>query len=198
MTTPYYADEAVTLYCGDSLEVLRSLPAESVNCVVTSPPYYGLRDYGEPGQYGLEETPAAYVEQMRQVFAEARRVLADDGTLWLNLGDSYARGNTGQGNAGASSKLQVRAVLVRPRSDPGAARDAPPAAPERTQGRRDAEAWPASPGVVHGAARRGGSGRAPARPQPRRRVVDLDPAVHGGALRGHAAGAGRAVRGGRL
>lgn len=102
---PYYADDAVTLHHGDSLEVLRSLPSESVNCVVTSPPYYGLRDYGVPGQYGLEETPPAYVEQMRQVFAEVRRVLAGDGTLWLNLGDSYTRGN-GQGNAGPSSGLQ--------------------------------------------------------------------------------------------
>lgn len=87
---PYFADDAVTLYQGDALDVLRELPSGSADCVVTSPPYYGLRDYGEPGQYGLEETPAAYVETMRQVFAEARRALADDGTLWLNLGDSYA------------------------------------------------------------------------------------------------------------
>lgn len=103
---PHYAGDSVTLYCGDALQVLRGLANGSVNCVVTSPPYYGLRDYGEPGQYGLEETPAAYVETMRQVFAEVRRVLVDDGTLWLNLGDSYARGNTGQGNAGPSSGLQ--------------------------------------------------------------------------------------------
>lgn len=87
---PYYADDSITLYLGDALAVLRELPTASVDCVVTSPPYYGLRDYGEPGQYGLEETPAAYVETMRQVFAEVRRVLADNGTLWLNLGDSYA------------------------------------------------------------------------------------------------------------
>lgn len=89
---PYYADDTVTLHHGDALQVLRTLPAESVNCVVTSPPYFGLRDYGEPGQYGLEESPAAYVEQMRQVFAEVRRVLASDGTLWLNIGDSYYSG----------------------------------------------------------------------------------------------------------
>nr|WP_237527027.1 MULTISPECIES: site-specific DNA-methyltransferase [unclassified Streptomyces] len=80
------------------------MPAGSVDCIVTSPPYFGLRDYGTPGQYGLESTPAEYVETMRTLFAEARRVLADDGTLWLNLGDSYAyppgsthrQGQTGQ------------------------------------------------------------------------------------------------------
>ncbi|MER6092486.1 DNA-methyltransferase [Streptomyces bluensis] len=95
----YYSDDTVTLLLGDAHGVLCELPDESVDCIVTSPPYYGLRDYGTPGQYGLEETPAAYVEQMRQVFAEARRVLTNDGTLWLNLGDSYSSGqgalNTG-------------------------------------------------------------------------------------------------------
>ncbi len=87
--TPYFADEQTTLYLGDSLEVLRTLPDGSVNACVTSPPYFRLRDYGEEGQYGLEASPAEYVETMRAVFAEVRRVLADDGTLWLNLGDSY-------------------------------------------------------------------------------------------------------------
>jgi DNA modification methylase len=86
---PYYRDEQVTLLIGDALEQLRTLPDGSVDCIVTSPPYYGLRDYGAEGQYGLEETPAEYVETLRAVFTEARRVLADDGTLWLNLGDSY-------------------------------------------------------------------------------------------------------------
>jgi site-specific DNA-methyltransferase (cytosine-N4-specific) len=88
--TPYYADDQVTLHHGDALAVLRTLPDQSVHCVVTSTPYYGLRDYGEPGQYGLEASPAEYVETMRAVFAEVRRVLAADGTLWLNLGDSYS------------------------------------------------------------------------------------------------------------
>lgn len=104
--TVYYTDEQVTLHLGDALNVLRSLPDGSVDCCVTSPPYYGLRDYGIDGQYGLEETPAEYVTTMRQVFAEVRRVLAADGTCWINLGDSYARGNTGQGNDGPSSNLQ--------------------------------------------------------------------------------------------
>jgi DNA modification methylase len=96
----HYSDDSITLWRGDALDVLSTLPAESVNCVVTSPPYYGLRDYGEPGQYGLEATPAEYVEQMRQVFAEVRRVLAVDGTLWLNLGDTYSAGKVGRTDAG--------------------------------------------------------------------------------------------------
>ena len=89
--TPYYQDESVTLHLGDALEVARTLPDESVDCIVTSPPYFGLRDYGNDGQYGTEASPAEYVEKMRALFAELRRVLADDGTLWLNLGDSYGK-----------------------------------------------------------------------------------------------------------
>lgn len=89
----YYQDEFVTLHHGDSLEVARTLESGSVNCIVTSPPYYGLRDYGSDGQYGLEDSPAGYVETMRTLFAELRRALADDGTLWLNIGDSYSGGS---------------------------------------------------------------------------------------------------------
>ena len=83
---------------GDVRETLRTLEAGSVQTCVTSPPYFGLRDYGVDGQIGLEPTPAEYVEQMVAVFREVRRVLRDDGTLWLNLGDSYA----GAGPSGAS------------------------------------------------------------------------------------------------
>jgi site-specific DNA-methyltransferase (cytosine-N4-specific) len=100
---PYYKDDTVTLLLGDAIAQMRALPADSVDCIVTSPPYYGLRDYGTEGQYGLEPSPAAYVETMRQVFAEARRVLASDGTLWLNLGDSYAYP---PGSAGRQGKGQ--------------------------------------------------------------------------------------------
>lgn len=97
---PYYQDESLTLWHGDALAVLRTLPDGAADCVVTSPPYYGLRDYGEPGQYGLEASSAEYVETMRAVFAEVRRILAKDGTLWLNLGDSYAgTGETGRKDA---------------------------------------------------------------------------------------------------
>ena len=85
-----------TIYPGDCLASLRRLPDGVARCCVTSPPYWGLRDYGVAGQLGLEPTPDAYVAGMVEVFREVRRVLADDGTLWLNLGDSYAadRGGT--------------------------------------------------------------------------------------------------------
>jgi DNA modification methylase len=76
---------------GDCLAMLRTLPDGAAQCCVTSPPYYGLRDYGVEGQIGLEDSPAAYVARLVDVFREVRRVLRDDGTLWLNLGDSYAR-----------------------------------------------------------------------------------------------------------
>ena len=75
---------------GDSLSVLVTLPSESINCCVTSPPYFGLRDYGCDGQIGLESTPEAFVARLVAVFREVRRVLRDDGTLWVNMGDSYA------------------------------------------------------------------------------------------------------------
>lgn len=80
---------------GDCIEQMRTLADQSVNCVVTSPPYFGLRDYGVDGQIGLEESPEAYVERLVEVFREVRRVLRDDGTLWLNLGDSYAGSGKG-------------------------------------------------------------------------------------------------------
>ena len=72
------------------------MPSGSVNCVVTSPPYFGLRDYGHDGQIGLEQTPAEFVAKLVDVFREVHRVLRDDGTLWLNLGDSYAAGKCGR------------------------------------------------------------------------------------------------------
>lgn len=86
----YFKDKDVKIYNGDCLEVARSLPDRHVNCIVTSPPYFGLRDYGVDGQLGLEKTPEEYVSKMVEIFRELRRVLRDDGTLWLNLGDTYA------------------------------------------------------------------------------------------------------------
>lgn len=83
--------EDYRLIVGDCVEAMRSLPDQSVNCCVTSPPYFGLRDYGVDGQIGLEETPEQYVARLVEVFREVKRVLSDDGTLWLNLGDSYAQ-----------------------------------------------------------------------------------------------------------
>ena len=88
--TPYYQDDWLTVHQGDCREVMAGMEPESVHCVVTSPPYWGLRDYGTAGQLGLEPTPEAYVEAMVAVFREVRRVLRSDGTVWLNLGDSYA------------------------------------------------------------------------------------------------------------
>lgn len=82
--------ENLKVMIGDCRESMRALEAGSVQTCVTSPPYFGLRDYGHDGQIGLEQTPDAFVAAMVEVFREVRRVLADDGTLWLNLGDSYA------------------------------------------------------------------------------------------------------------
>lgn len=91
---------------GDVLAILPTLPDASVDCCVTSPPYWGLRDYGVAGQLGLEPTPAEYVARMVEVFREVRRVLKDDGTLWLNLGDSYA--GVGAQTGGTNSKESGR------------------------------------------------------------------------------------------
>lgn len=86
------------IHLGDCIESMRRMPDQSVHCCVTSPPYFGLRDYGHDGQIGLEPTPEEFVAKLVEVFREVRRVLRDDGTLWLNLGDSYAaqRGGTHQ------------------------------------------------------------------------------------------------------
>ncbi len=73
----------------DALYALRELPSESVNCCVTSPPYYGLRDYGLDAQIGREDTPEQYIDRLVEVFRELRRVLKDDGTFWLNIADTY-------------------------------------------------------------------------------------------------------------
>jgi DNA modification methylase len=93
---------------GDCIEQMRTLPDQSVHTCVTSPPYFGLRDYGHEGQIGLEETPDAFVAKLVEVFREVRRVLRDDGTLWLNLGDTYAQ-KGGRGEQGATSARQGRA-----------------------------------------------------------------------------------------
>ncbi len=77
------------IYEGNNIDVLKTLPDESVDCVVTSPPYWGLRDYNQEDQLGLEETPEEFVENLVKVFTEVKRVLKSTGTLWLNLGDSY-------------------------------------------------------------------------------------------------------------
>ena len=90
--------ETDRILCGDALEMLRTLPDNSVHCCVTSPPYYALRDYGVDGQIGREDTTAQYVARLTDVFSEVRRVLRPSGTLWLNIADTYA----GKGNQGDS------------------------------------------------------------------------------------------------
>ncbi len=121
MSVPYYADESVTLWHGQALDVLRSLSAGSVDCAVTSPPYFGLRDYGVAGQIGAEPSPAEYVEALRLVFAEVRRVLAADGTCWLNLGDSYYSGRGNPGPNSADPKQGARRFGARSLDRPGQA-----------------------------------------------------------------------------
>jgi len=98
MLTPSINDSDVRIWHGDVIECLREMPDGIAQTCVTSPPYWGLRDYGADGQIGLEATPDEYVDRIVEVFREVRRVLRDDGTLWLNLGDSYAadRGGTYQ------------------------------------------------------------------------------------------------------
>jgi len=96
------------IICGDALTELRKLPDESVHCCITSPPYWGLRDYGIMGQFGLERTPEEYVAKLVEVFREVRRVLRKDGSLWLNLGDCYYSGNRGgydRNRAGVSKNM---------------------------------------------------------------------------------------------
>ena len=87
-----------TILCGDCLSVLKTLPDDSIHCCVTSPPYYGLRDYGMDAQIGREDTPEEYIARLTAVFREVMRVLRPDGTLWLNIADSYC-GTSGKGTA---------------------------------------------------------------------------------------------------
>lgn len=96
--------EANKIYLGDCLNVLKTFPERSVNCCITSPPYYGLRDYGVDGQIGNEESPEEYINKLVNVFNEVKRVLTDDGTLWLNLGDSWAGSNQGAGTKNPTPK----------------------------------------------------------------------------------------------
>jgi DNA modification methylase len=94
----------VRILQGDCRDMLKTLPDESVHCVVTSPPYWRQRDYGMPGQFGLEQTPEEYVDKLTAIFAECRRILRSDGTCWVNLGDKWASG----GNGGGGSFMEQR------------------------------------------------------------------------------------------
>ena len=102
---------------GNALAVLRSLPSDSVRCAITSPPYWGLRDYGMQGQIGLEPSLSQFLDQLTLVFSELRRVLANDGTLWLNIGDGYTSGN--RGYRASDKKNPARAMATRPPTPDG-------------------------------------------------------------------------------
>jgi DNA modification methylase len=116
---PYYRDDQVTLLHGPDVDMIRTLPDVSVDCCVTSPPYFGLRDYGVKGQRGLESSPAEYVAGMVEVFREVRRVLADDGTCWVNIGDSYysGKGSPTQPDLKNEARRPEARILDRPGAD---------------------------------------------------------------------------------
>ena len=111
-------DTTIKVYVGDALESLSNLPDGSVDCCVTSPPYFGLRDYGVEGQIGLEDTPEQYVARLVKVFREVRRVLSSTATLWLNLGDSYAGswGNQGR-KAERGTQRPINGEMMQPVHD---------------------------------------------------------------------------------
>jgi site-specific DNA-methyltransferase (adenine-specific) len=102
---------------GDSLEILRLLPSNLVQCVITSPPYWGLRDYNIHGQIGLEPSLQEFINHLVAIFNEIKRVLRDDGTLWLNIGDGYTSGN--RRYRASDKKNPARAMTVRPNTPEG-------------------------------------------------------------------------------
>lgn len=109
--------DSSTILEGDALYALRTLPSQSVQCVVTSPPYWGLRDYGIDGQIGLEQTLPQFINHLVAVFNEVKRVLREDGILWLNIGDGYTSGN--RGYRASDKKNPARAMTVRPDTPEG-------------------------------------------------------------------------------
>lgn len=114
-----YTDRWLDVYGGDCRDELKLLPASSAHTVITSPPYYNLRDYDAEGQIGLEQTPEEYVDALVGVFREVKRVLRDDGILWLNLGDSYAQGGRGSAFGDKSRKQRTnRGSLLGPSKAP--------------------------------------------------------------------------------
>lgn len=111
--TPVIHDSAVTVYNADALDALRALPAESIHCCVTSPPYWGLRDYGVAGQIGLEQSFQEYVQKIVAICQEVWRVLRNDGTCWVNLGDSYAS-NGGHSDKSCNDRRGAYNIANRP------------------------------------------------------------------------------------
>ncbi len=101
------------ILCGNAVDCLKTLPDESVNMCVTSPPYYGLRDYGEASQIGVEQTPQEYIDRLVGVFAEVYGVLKKDGTLWLNIGDCYAGSGKGAVNPNTAKNEKGRKLYEK-------------------------------------------------------------------------------------
>src|SRR3990167_3801776 len=106
------------IFCGDSFMILSKIPSNFVDCIITSPPYFGLRDYGVHGQLGLEKTPEEYVDKIFDVFREAKRVLKRRGTVWLNLGDSYSAGGNGGHGEKQHTNRGTRAMAKKPKKTP--------------------------------------------------------------------------------
>ncbi|MFC3193217.1 DNA-methyltransferase [Marinicella sediminis] len=102
---------------GDAIQSIKALPKKSISCVITSPPYWGLRDYGIEGQIGLEKTLPSFIQELVTVFGELKRVLKDDGTLWINIGDGYTSGN--RRYRASDKKNPARAMSVRPDTPEG-------------------------------------------------------------------------------
>ena len=112
----FFETETVTLYQGDAAAIMAQLPAASVDCIVTSPPYYGQRDYEVEGQLGLEDHPQMFIDHLVAVFRQARRILKPTGNLWVNLGDTYW---SGKGAAHGSDGKQKNRRFVRPQDKVG-------------------------------------------------------------------------------
>lgn len=115
VTTLFSPEARVQILTGDNRRILPSIPSESVQCCVTSPPYWGLRDYAHDDQIGTENTPTAYVRNLVDVFQEVRRTLKNDGTLWLNVGDGYAR-NGGTGRHGPNAIVGNTRKMIQRRN----------------------------------------------------------------------------------
>lgn len=114
--TPYFESPQISLYRGNAVAVLTSFPEGSVDCIVTSPPYYGQRDYGVRNQIGLEKHPQHYIDKLVEVFRAARRVLKPKGSLWVNIGDTYW---SGKGRSGGVDKKQKNRRFFRPQDHSG-------------------------------------------------------------------------------
>ncbi len=112
----FFKSSTITLYRGDAAQVLAHLPKASVDCIVTSPPYYGQRDYEVRDQIGLEEHPQEYIDRLVKVFRAAKQVLKPSGSLWVNLGDTYW---SGKGKSGGEDKKQKNRRFLRPQDKSG-------------------------------------------------------------------------------